>query len=93
MQEKALRALLQKAGFVWELTVPKGPDGRGKGFAFAAFTRKADAEKAIAVANGQSVNGRPVAVDWAVAKAQYVGSQVRPGTTSLLLTFFSWNNS
>lgn len=76
VQEKALRALLQPAGFVWELTIPRGPDGRGKGFAFAAFTKKSDAEKAIALANGKVVAGRPVAVDWAVAKAQYVVTQV-----------------
>ncbi len=44
-----------------------------------AFTCKAHAEKAIALANGKLVMGRPVAVDWAVAKAQYANVQKAAG--------------
>ena len=49
-----VRAALQTAaGFVWELTVPRGPDGRVKGFAFAAFTCLAHAQRAITNVNGK----------------------------------------
>ena len=72
--EAALRAALSPAGFVWELNLPRKPDGRPRGFAFAAFTCRAHAERAIAVANGLEVGGRAVAVDWAVGKAAFVGS-------------------
>jgi len=72
--EAALRAALSPAGFVWELSLPRRPDGRPRGFAFAAFTCRAHAEKAISVANGLEVGGRAVAVDWAVGKAAFVNS-------------------
>lgn len=52
--EAVVRAALQTAaGFVWELTVPRGPDGRVKGFAFAAFTCLAHAQRAITNVNGK----------------------------------------
>ena len=54
--------------------MPRSSTGRGRGFAFVGFTCKAHAERGIKLVNGQAVAGRPVAVDWAVAKAQY-GSQ------------------
>lgn len=72
--EAALRAALSPAGFVWELNLPRKPDGRPRGFAFAAFTCRAHAERAIAVANGLEVGGRAVAVDWAVGKAAFISS-------------------
>ena len=56
--EAALRAALSPAGFVWELNLPRKPDGRPRGFAFAAFTCRAHAERAIAVANGLEVGGK-----------------------------------
>lgn len=46
-----MRAALKPAGFVWELTLPRGQDGKSKGFAFAAFTMRAHAEKAIKAVN------------------------------------------
>ena len=72
--EAQLRGAFEPAGFVWELTLPRSASGRGRGFAFVGFTCKAHAERGIKLVNGQAVAGRPVAVDWAVAKAQY-GSQ------------------
>ena len=49
-----VRTVLQAAaGFVWEFTLPRGPDGRIKGFAFAAFTCLAHAQKAIQMVNGK----------------------------------------
>ncbi|KAG2482067.1 hypothetical protein HYH03_018977 [Edaphochlamys debaryana] len=69
--EVSLRKALEPVGFVWELKLPRGPDGRVKGFAFAAFTCRAHAEKAIASLNGKDFMGRMVVVDWAVPKQQY----------------------
>jgi nucleolar protein 4 len=69
--EADLRAAFSSAGFVWELTLPRSASGRSRGFAFVGFTCKLHAERAIVLLNGQAVAGRPVAVDWAVAKAQY----------------------
>lgn len=51
--EAQLRTALVKAGFLWELSMPKGPDGRFKGYAFATYTLRAHAERAIALVNGE----------------------------------------
>ncbi|GFH15758.1 uncharacterized protein HaLaN_12049, partial [Haematococcus lacustris] len=69
--EAQVKAVLGQAGFVWEVTLPRGPDGRSKGFAFATFMTRAHAEKAIQLCNAKEIAGRPVAVDWALAKSQY----------------------
>ncbi|CAL5229018.1 g12263 [Coccomyxa viridis] len=81
VKEDELRAVLSPAGFVWELTVPRTPDGKARGFAFAGFMCRAHAEKAIKVANGQVVGGRTIAVDWAVSKAQFQSASAadKPG--------------
>lgn len=50
------------AGFVWDLKLPRGPDGRVKGFAFAAFTCQAHAQKAIQQCNGKVGEGYARAV-------------------------------
>ncbi|MCO5588836.1 hypothetical protein L7F22_042796 [Adiantum nelumboides] len=52
------------------------PTLRAKGFAFASFTSKANAEKAVQDMNGKTVQKRPIAVDWAVEKKAY-----QPDTT------------
>ena len=77
--EAHLRTAFEPAGFVWELTLPRSASGRGRGFAFVGFTCKAHAERGIKLVNGQAVAGRPVAVDWAVAKAQYGQQQQQQG--------------
>lgn len=69
--EADLRSAFSSAGFVWEVKLPRGPDGNSRGFAFVGFQCKADAEKAIKKVNAQVVAGRPVAVDWALSKRDY----------------------
>ena len=71
--EGDVAAALSEGGFVWDVAIPsdKG-SGRRKGFAFVAFTCRAHAERAIAKVNGTAIRGRPVAVDWAVAKSVYL---------------------
>lgn len=50
--ESHLRSAFAPAGFAWEVTLPRNPDGQVKGFAFVAFTLRAHAEKAIKLVNG-----------------------------------------
>ena len=44
--DEDIRSACSEAGFVWDLTVPRDFHRKPKGFAFAAFTAKADAERA-----------------------------------------------
>jgi len=72
--EADLCKLLSSTGtFLWDLQLPRGPDGRVRGFAFASFTSYPEAEKAIKAVNGQLLRKRPIAADWAIGKAQYEG--------------------
>lgn len=52
-----------KVNFV---TLPKKPSGELKGFGFVAMRGKKNAEKAIQELNGKEIDGRPIAVDFAV---------------------------
>lgn len=69
--EAVLREVFDKAGFVWEVTIPRKADGASRGFAFIGFMTRSDAERAIALLNATKLEGRPIAVDWAVAKRDY----------------------
>jgi nucleolar protein 4 len=69
--EQDLKTAFAPAGFVWEVTVPKGADGKARGFGFVGFTCRAHAERGIKAVNGTKIAARPVAVDWAVAKRDY----------------------
>ncbi|KAF9694784.1 hypothetical protein EKO04_007483 [Ascochyta lentis] len=50
------------------VNLPKKPNGELRGFAFVAMRGKKNAEKALAELNGREIDGRPIAVDWAVDK-------------------------
>jgi nucleolar protein 4 len=69
--EDDLRAVFAPAGFVWEITLPRGADGKLRGFAFVGMTCRAHAEAAIRLVNGGKVASRVVAVDWALPKDMY----------------------
>eukprot|EP00793_Prasinoderma_coloniale_P004027 PRCOL_00006869-RA len=72
-READVAIALSEGGFVWDVVIPTdAASGRRRGFAFACFTCRAHAERAIAKVNGAAICGRPVAVDWAVAKAMYL---------------------
>ena len=50
------------------VNLPKKPNGELRGFAFVAMRGKKNAERALAELNGKEIDGRPIAVDWAVDK-------------------------
>eukprot|EP00250_Pteridium_aquilinum_P011016 c19783_g1_i1 orf=133-3339(+) len=87
--EEKIRELFASSGFVWEAKVPRKEDGQARGFAFASFTSKGNAEKAIRTMNGKTVQKRPMAVDWAVERSAYepnigVETQLKDDTKELL---------
>jgi nucleolar protein 4 len=63
-----LEKLFRSFGKVNFINLPKKPNGELRGFAFVAMRGKKNAEKALAQLNGRDVDGRPIAVDWAVDK-------------------------
>ena len=77
--EAELRSALAPAGTPWELSLPRRPDGSPRGFAFAGFTTRAAAEKAIKAVNGLELGGRVVAVDWAVGKGAFDAARAGAG--------------
>ncbi|KAF1924328.1 uncharacterized protein M421DRAFT_295584 [Didymella exigua CBS 183.55] len=50
------------------INLPKKPNGELRGFAFVAMRGRKNAERALAELNGRDIDGRPIAVDWAVDK-------------------------
>ena len=70
-----LAVLFRSYGKVKHATLPKQKPGRSPGFGFVVLRGKANAEKALASMNGKTVDGRTVAVDWAVEKDIWQASQ------------------
>lgn len=62
-----LAKLFRSFGKVKHATLPKA-GGKEAGFGFIVMRGKKNAEKAMAAINGTEVDGRPLAVDWAVDK-------------------------
>lgn len=70
--EQDLHKEFEKFGTVSEVKIPKKPDGRQCGFGFVQFSTLDAASQALNKVNSKKIMGRPVAVDWALAKARYV---------------------
>ncbi|KAK4949925.1 RNA recognition motif-containing protein [Elasticomyces elasticus] len=66
--EEALSALFRSYGKVKHAVLPKKGPKVQYGFGFVLLRGKKNAEKAIAGVNGKEVDGRTLAVDWAVDK-------------------------
>ncbi|NXK15182.1 RBM28 protein, partial [Herpetotheres cachinnans] len=69
--ENDLRSLFSPFGTVLEVNIPRKPDGKMRGFAFVQLGNMLEAAKALRGMNMREIKGRPVAVDWAVAKDRY----------------------
>lgn len=63
-----LALLFRSYGKVKYAEVPKSHSGQLKGFGFVLLRGKSNAEKALQGVNGKEVDGRTLAVDWAVDK-------------------------
>ena len=69
-----LADLFRKFGKVKHSTLPKVKDTQA-GFGFVVMRGRKNAEKALAAINGNLVDGRELAVDWAVEKEVWEGQQ------------------
>ena len=63
-----LAALFRSYGKVKHVVLPKKGPRAQSGFGFVVLRGKKNAEKAIQGVNGKEVDGRTLAVDWAVDK-------------------------
>ena len=70
-----LASLFDKFGKVKHSTLPKVKDTQA-GFGFVVMRGRKNAEKALAAINGNMVDGRELAVDWAVEKEVWEGQKV-----------------
>ncbi|XP_033919198.1 RNA-binding protein 28 [Melopsittacus undulatus] len=77
--EEELRDLFSPYGSVLEVNIPKKADGKMRGFAFVQLRNVLEATKALRGMNMKEIKGRPVAVDWAVAKDKYQATEGTQG--------------
>jgi nucleolar protein 4 len=68
---KQLEKLFLSYGKVKQAYIPRKSGGLMAGFGFVLMRGRPNAEKAIAGVNGKEVDGRTIAVDWAVKKEEY----------------------
>ncbi|VFV32847.1 rna-binding protein 28 isoform 2 [Lynx pardinus] len=73
--EDDLRTVFAQYGAVLEVSIPRKPDGKMRGFAFVQFKNLLEAGRALKSMNMKEIKGRTVAVDWAVAKDKYKNTQ------------------
>ena len=67
-EPEQLASLFRSYGKVKHATIPQKKPGLQSGFGFVVLRGKKNAEKALAGVNGKVVDGRTLAVDWAVEK-------------------------
>jgi RNA recognition motif-containing protein len=73
--EDELRALFAQAGSVTSVALIKDRDtGRSKGFAFVEMATQVEAQKAISMFNGHSLNNRDLTVNLARPREERGGS-------------------
>ena len=82
-EHRQLAHLFMRYGKIKDATLPKCKPGLSPGFGFVVIRGKKNAEKAIAGVNGKPVEGRSVAVDWAVDKSTW--QQLQTKNTGTLL--------
>lgn len=81
--EDQLALLFRSYGKVKYATVPRKGPGLSAGFGFIVLRGRKNAEKAMAAVNGQMVDGRPLAVDWAVEKKTWRDLQQSADSTTV----------
>ena len=70
-----LSRLFMSYGKIKQATLPKTKPGLSPGFGFVLLRGRKNAERAMAAVNGKMVDGRPLAVDWAVQKDMWQAAQ------------------
>ena len=70
-----LSLLFRSFGKVKQASVPKRGPGLSAGFGFVLLRGHKNAEKAMKALNGKSIDGRTIAVDWAVDKDTWTSLQ------------------
>ena len=78
-----LAALFRSYGKVKYAILPKKRPGLSAGFGFVTLRGKKNAETALKGVNGKEVDGRTLAVDWAVEKEVWESSQNRSKGTEI----------
>jgi nucleolar protein 4 len=68
---KQLEKLFLSYGKVKQAYIPRKSGGLMAGFGFVLMRGRPNAEKAISGVNGKEIDGRTIAVDWAVKKDEY----------------------
>lgn len=71
VNEEELKKEFSKFGDVVDVNIPKKPDGKMRGFAFVQYKSFQSAIEAVRNLNYQKLKGRPIAVDYAIAKDKY----------------------
>ncbi|KAJ8325347.1 RNA recognition motif-containing protein [Batrachochytrium dendrobatidis] len=66
-----LQNVFSAFGIVKDCSVPHLDDGKARGFGFVEFETMDCAQRALQAVNGTKILNRPVAVDWALAKATF----------------------
>ncbi|KAG8533407.1 uncharacterized protein KY384_002190 [Bacidia gigantensis] len=73
--EDELSKLFMSYGKIKHVNFPKTKPGQSPGFGFIVMRGRKNAEKAIQGVNGKMIDGRTLAVDWAVAKELWEQAQ------------------
>ena len=73
--EHSIRGALGKFGKITNIKLPKGRDGRPKGFAFVEFATQSDAQKACDGMNGQELEGRGLRINFSVGLQNSRGNE------------------
>ncbi|KAI9664431.1 MAG: RNA recognition motif-containing protein [Trizodia sp. TS-e1964] len=74
-EPEQLALLFRSYGKVKHATIPKAKPGLVPGFGFVVLRGRKNAEKALKEVNGKEIDGRTLAVDWAVEKNIWDGLQ------------------
>ncbi|KAI9677016.1 MAG: RNA recognition motif-containing protein [Caeruleum heppii] len=74
-EPEQLAVLFRSFGKVKHATIPKTKPGLMAGFGFIVMRGKKNAEKALEAVNGKEIDGRTLAVDWAIEKEVWQGLQ------------------
>ena len=72
-EPEQLAVLFRSYGKVKHATIPKKKAGLMAGFGFVVMRGRKNAEKALEAVNGKEIDGRTLAVDWAVDKDVWQG--------------------